>query len=212
MIELLRSREMLETVIRHFQQTHTWTNTKHSRKLNQMSLKYVLAFVSLFLISISGNIELAGIQVRQVCVWVYYIMFLLLRTYQFSIAFELIKLELEHINHDLLQLNKIKYTIDQAAIRIRLINIREAYQKVLKLTGLINNACPYSLLSMGMLMACSTVCTTYWMVLSLLKNVQIINFTIFFCQVFPTIVMMVMVTKPCQDCSDLVSDLFATCA
>lgn len=192
------------TIVKYFQNTPAWADNEHRKKLNQLSVKYFLVFIILFLISIAGNYQLAGLQPRQIVVWAYYSVFIILRVVQFVFAFEMIKLDLEQINQELVELNKNKHSIDQATMSSRLVNIRESYEKVLKITGLINTSSGFSILSMSMLLACGSICTTYWMVLSLLKNIQIINSSILFCQVFPPVVLILLLTKPCQACSSLV--------
>lgn len=209
-IELLFFREKLKIILKHFELTHTWANSHHCKKLRRLAHKYLSFFVLLSIVELTGNIELAGIQVRQIFVWLYYIMFQILRVFQFSIAFEMVKLELEQINNDLHHLNKVKYTITHASMRIRLINIRTAYERVYNLSMMINNSNAYSLLSLSILMATSATCTAYWMVLALLKNVKIIDTTVFLCTLLPVCVLMMMVIKPCQDCHNLVRNRIDT--
>lgn len=205
-LELMTSREKLVTIVKYFENTPAWADNEHRKKLNQLSVKYFLGFCILFFISIAGNYQLAGFQARQMFVWTYYCLFLILRMLQFSIAFEMIKLDLDQINRELLELNRAKYCTEQTTMTSRLVNTRQTYEKTLKITELINSSSGFSIMSMSMLMACASICTTYWMVLSLLKNIQIINSTILFCQVFPPMVLILMITKPCQACSSLVSN------
>lgn len=209
MCELLSKRHKLWAIKEYFQESnHYDADNEHRNQLKKLPIKYLLVFLTTFAITVWGYYELAGWQMRLLTIGIYYTLFLVLRMFQFSLCFEMIKLELEQINRDLLQLNKIKYTIDQKAIKVRLINIRETYEKVLMVTGTINSVNSFSFLTMISMISCATICCTYWMMLYLMKNIVIINFTVGFCYMFPPIILMYMVTKPAQDCINLVSCLF----
>lgn len=99
----------------------------------------------------------------------------LLKIFQFIVIYEVIRAKLEILDADVVGLNKTKYSIKPKVVTRQLRNIHEFYGEVHDTVELINNTGAYTLLTISVFMASSFATLTYWLVLGVLKNIQVIT-------------------------------------
>lgn len=82
---------------------------------------------------------------------------------------------MEILKEDLVHLNKNKSYMKQNMLTTKLINIREYYDELHETVNLMNETIAYSLLIMIIVMVAGFAILTFWLVLGMLKNTQVIT-------------------------------------
>lgn len=173
---MLMTRKKQKILIVYFSQIHDYCYSKYDKKIKFLIWKYTFVNTFCFTVGLMGSIALVGVQLRQILVWAYYLIFLIFRSSQHNIACDLIRIRLEFLLNDIMHAIKMKSSIDSNMIKAKVTQFKETYQKIYDMSAIINDIGCYSLLSISILQCFSIICMGYWsLVLDFLKNIQIFS-------------------------------------
>lgn len=144
-------------------------------------------------------------------IMIYFNCFMLLRSAQVYMIADGIRIKLEMINEDmmdLLETEKGKVTVDLMSVRARMEKIRTDYLCLKDLTIVFNDSDAWSLFCVILLFNSVLICNSYWLLLGLYKNIEMLEPYESICYIIATFLVLAIINQPCTLCLNLVGFLF----
>lgn len=160
-----------------FQLTETTDETfriKFKEKMQHLKRKYGIIISLMLLFHIVATIAHFDMTLRQTVTTTNYDIFAVLRIYQYIIVTDVIRSKLEILHEYILAID-LSEKRDWNVLKGKLVVLKQAYQHILGTVMMFNQSTGYSLLSLIMLLITGFICVTFWILLSLLKNLQVIS-------------------------------------
>lgn len=139
--------------------------------------------------------------------FIYFNCFMLLRSAQIYMIADAIRIKLEIINEDAMDLidtEKEKASIDLSSVRAKMEKIRKEYLCLKDLTICLNDADGWSMLCIILLFTCFLICTCYWFMLSLIRDIVMLESYESLCYILMTFLVLAIINHPCTQCLNLV--------
>lgn len=178
---------------------------RFSDKLFKLKLKCVLVPLLAVMIGvwIDGLFTVFGLEALT---FVYFNSFMLLRSVQFHMMADSIRIQLELINEDLVNLLEIeKVSIDLQYVRVKMEKIRTDYIRLKDISIAVNECTAWSALSLILLYASFLICVTYWFLLSLFKDILMLEAYQSICYILVLFLVLAISSDPCTQCIGLVT-------
>lgn len=141
----------------------------------------------------------------------YFNVFMFLRVIQFYVVVDGIRIKLELLNEDLvdlLRIEKKKSITDLKSIRAKMEKIRIDYLNLKDVSRMLNDAGTWSILCMACLYTSFLITFTYWFLLSLKKDMLMLQPHESICYIIVTFLTLAVTTHPCSQCLSLVISEF----
>lgn len=149
-------------------------NIKFDEKIRHMTKKYGILITVSVLFHVVPTIAYFVLTLKQKSSSITYVLFIILRIYQYIIVTDVIKAKLEILLEQVLMIEDMEKH-DWKLFNTKVVHLKKSYEQILGTVTLFNESTGYSLLSILIMIIFSLVCVTYWILLSLLKNVQVIS-------------------------------------
>lgn len=156
-------------------QVHPMYDSVFLAKKKYLIKKYAVLILGFFVEHMVSSAMVVPIWSRQFYFILYNTSIIMLKQFQFIITYDIIAVKLELLLDDLTYLNKIKYMMHPKTLEVKLKNVREFYEELHDSVTLINKTGAYTSLTLFTLMTCSFASMTYFFVLGILKNTQVIS-------------------------------------
>lgn len=173
--EILINANDVKQLLFQLGQTHPAYEKSFDQKKCMLFRKHSIFMLGLLIEQLAVSATVISIWTRQYVIMVYYQIIIELKVFEFIIAYDIIRVQLEILKDDLVDLNSRKYFIKPKMLTMKLINIREFYEGLHDTVTLVNDTGAYTLLTIFILFASSFASMTYWLVLGLLKNIQVLT-------------------------------------
>lgn len=147
--------------------------------------------------------------------FIYFNCFMLLRTIQFYMVADGIRIKLELINEDLIDLlntekdkRTIGHTIDLQSVRAKIEKIRSDYLYLKDLTITLNDSDGWSMLFVTLLFTCLLICSSYWFMIGLFKDIIVLETYQNVFYIIFNFSILAIISDPCTQCIGLVRCVF----
>lgn len=180
-------------------------------KFYQLKVKAIMLIplkLVMFGIYLNGLFSVFG---NESFVVLYFTFFMFLRVIQFYMVVDVVRMKLEILNEDLLDLlktEKSKPVMDLKVIRVRMEKIRSDYVYLKDMSVILNDAFAWSIFFLVLLFTTFLICCTYWFLLSLLKDVVTLKPYESICYILVTFMILAFTNQPCAQCLNLVNFYF----
>lgn len=180
---------------------------KHPDKFFRLKCKMIVlvpTFAIMNGIWLYGLFEIFGVDAL---VLLYFNSFVTLRSAQFYVISDAMKIKLEIINEDLLVLlatENEKYLKSSMLVRAKMEKIRKDYLYLKDMSNVMNDCGAWSSLSLLLLFTSFLIVVTYWFLLSLVKDIFTLKPYQSICYIILTCLMLALASHPCTQCAALV--------
>lgn len=146
----------------------------YKKRIETITQKYAFIIILMMLFNISIAFIIFGFSYRQTLSSIHYDIFVVLRIYKYIITTDIIKIKLEILHENILSIDPCtKTNLDKLSAKLD--HIRKNYENILSTLLKFNECAGYSLLSIITLLVIATICVSFWILLGLLKNINVIN-------------------------------------
>lgn len=145
---------------------------------------------------------------KDAVVFIYFNCAMFLRCAQFYMISDGIRIKLEIIYEDLMDLletEKEKVAIDLKSVRVRMEKIRTDYLYLKDLSVTLNDSDAWSLLFLILLFTSFLICTSYWFLLGLYKDIKMLEPHQNICYIVFTFLVLTITNHLCTLCLGLVT-------
>lgn len=207
---------IIESLMYSKQQSQTFDHlyalaNEHSKRFSEKLFKLKIKSVLVPLLVVMKGVWMIGIFRffgLEAVTFVYFNCFMLLRSVQFHMIADGIRVKLEIINEDLIDLLKVdKFTVDLKVVKTKMEKIRSDYVRLKDLSIAVNDSNGWSMLCLAFLFACFLICISYWFILSLFKEIMMLKPYESICYIFVLFLVLAVTADPCTQCLGLVNSV-----
>lgn len=166
----------VKQILIQLRQIHPIYDATYRKKMKYLCKKHLILMIGVFLEQATYFAFSHTIWSRQYYIKLYYIIVLLLKPFKIIITYDIIGMKMEILLEDLLHLQKVKHLMHPMTLHVKLKNIRDFYEELHETVTLVNNTGGYTSLALFVLMLCFFSSSTYFLVLGILKNTQVVSF------------------------------------
>lgn len=152
-----------------------YDSESYRRKLNKVTVKFVAVLVSVMTLSYLTIREYQSLSYYQFYAVRYTSVMMVIKYFQFNVAADVLGIELEVIRDKLRTGLKYKRRTNPFIVKLKLFELRSAYEDTLEMSNLINKCFSWTLLLMGITFISHLIALGYWGLISVMKNIFVLT-------------------------------------
>lgn len=156
--------------------TFKYESPSYHNKLNKVTVKFIIIFVIVSTLSYLHTLEYESQSKVQLFVIHYCKFMMVMKNLQLNIVADVLRIKLEFIRDELQTRLMYKSSYNPFIVKLKLFELRLAYEDILETATLINKCSSWTFLSMGITFIACFIAIGYWGLISILKNIVVFTY------------------------------------